>query len=192
MSDDTKTKDARSRNHKLGIKLATVVVVMLGFSYLLVPLYDVICDITGLNGRTGVVSAAAQQEQVEQATDDRLVTVEFLVHSTSDGLWRFEPETSSMRVQPGKHYSINYVATNKQDVSAVAQAVPSVSPVAAAVHFNKVECFCFTEQAFAPNESRKMPVTFVVNKSLPGKVKIMSLAYTFYDITDAHASDQKG
>lgn len=188
--DKNQPTSQSAKNRQLGIKLTVVAAGMLGFSYLLVPLYDIICDITGLNGRTGVVAEATANEQT--ADVDRLVAVEFLAHTTSDGLWRFEPEMAGMQVHPGKSYTMNYIAVNLQDDDAVAKAVPSVAPVKAAAHFNKIECFCFTSQAFAPGERRAMPVTFRVNKTLPGQVKIISLAYTFYDITDKQKGQNHG
>ena len=172
-------------NRKTGMKLGVVVIAMLGFSYALVPLYDVICDITGLNGRTGV--AAAGRAAALPTDMEREVTVEFLSHVNQSGAWRFAPEVRRMRVTPGKQYTMNYIATNLRDASAAAQAVPSVAPTAAATYFNKIECFCFARQAFDQGERRLLPVTFVVNPQLPERIKLISLAYTIFDALERSA-----
>ena len=96
-----------------------------------------------------------------------------MVHGT-------KPVTRSLEVHPGKAYTINYIARNELDVDRVAQAVPSVAPGNAAKYLNKIECFCFTEQAFKGNEERLMPVTFMVDPKLPEHVKTITLSYTFF------------
>ena len=175
------TKNKARLNRKLILKLGVIVFAMLGFSYALIPLYDIICDITGLNGRTGVISGEVESKPVDL---DRYVSVEFLSHINGTSGWTFTPDAQKIQVQPGKQYTMSYTATNLQDSSAVAQAVPSVAPVSAARHFNKIECFCFTSQAFKGNEQRALWVTFVVDPSLPQNIKVISLAYTFYDVTE--------
>lgn len=182
-------------NRKTGLKLGAVAVLMLGFSYALVPLYDMICDITGLNGKTGVITS----ERADSLTPDkpdaltespgREVLVEFLSHINQSGAWRFTPEKDSLRVRPGKQYTVRYIATNLRQTAAVAQAVPSVAPVSAAAYFNKVECFCFTRQAFEGDEQRPLLVTFVVDPNLPEQVRVISLAYTIFDVTEQPEND---
>jgi cytochrome c oxidase assembly protein subunit 11 len=171
-----------SPSHKrLLVKLALVVLAMFGFGFALVPIYDVICNITGLNGKTGALSA----KQAEGMTVDehRTITVEFLANLNQGLDWEFQPGIKKMRVHPGKLYSVSYHARNLTQHQMVGQAVPSVTPNTAAAYFNKTECFCFTQQSFAAGEGRDMPLTFIVSPDLPERIKTISLSYTFFDVT---------
>lgn len=162
--------------------LFLVPLLMFGFGYLMVPIYNVFCDITGLNGKTGAISISeASQLTVDE---ERLVKVEFTGSLNMYAPWQFEPEVTSMMVHPGKQYSTNYVATNKLAKSLVGQAVPSVSPGRAASYFNKTECFCFVQQSFEAKETREMPLVFIVDPELPKDVDTVTLSYTFFDVTD--------
>lgn len=159
--------------------LLLVVIGMFGFGYALVPLYDVFCEITGLNGKPGVVQAQALGKGVDQS---REVTVEFIGNVNSSLKWQFYPLSKRMQVHPGKVYETTYYAKNLSDVDVVGQAVPSVTPAVGSKHFNKTECFCFTRQAFAAGEGREMPVRFVVDTGLPKEISTLTLAYTFFKV----------
>ncbi len=156
-------------------------VLMFGFGYLMVPIYNAFCEMTGLNGKTGTLS----QDQVVQMEVDnvRLVKVEFTGSLNQQAPWEFKPEETSMMVHPGQQYQASYVATNQLDRPVVGQAVPSVSPGRAASHFKKTECFCFVQQAFEAGETRHMPLVFVVDAALPDNVDTVTLSYTFFDVT---------
>ena len=172
---------------KLALKLAAVTVVMFAFGFGLVPLYDVICDVTGLNGKTGrITQAQLEARAVDERNSDkqRVVTVEFVAGLNRSMNWEFEPVTKKLEVHPGKAYTVNYLVRNHNTVRTVGQAVPSVAPTEAARFFNKIECFCFSEQALEANEQQLMPVRFVVDNELPPHIETVSLAYTFFDITD--------
>jgi cytochrome c oxidase assembly protein subunit 11 len=159
------------------LKLAGITVAMFGFGYLLVPIYEVFCDITGLGGRT-----SNQAATVDIAPDmSRSVRVEFVASVNANGPWEFRPEVTSMTVHPGQMYTTTYWARNLRDLDVVGHAVPSVAPGTAARYFNKTECFCFTEQQFAPNEGRDMPVIFIIDPDLPAHVETVTLSYTFFD-----------
>jgi cytochrome c oxidase assembly protein subunit 11 len=159
------------------LKLAGITVAMFGFGYLLVPIYEVFCDITGLGGRT-----SNQAATVAIAPDmSRSVRVEFVASVNANGPWEFRPEVTSMTVHPGQMYTTTYWARNLRDLDVVGHAVPSVAPGTAARYFNKTECFCFTEQQFAPNEGRDMPVIFIIDPDLPAHVETVTLSYTFFD-----------
>ena len=154
---------------------------MFGFGYLMVPIYDVLCDITGLNGKTGAISESqASQLSVDE---DREIRVEFTSSLNQYAPWQFKPKVASMMVQPGKQYVTSYVATNTLDKKLTGQAVPSVAPGRAAKYFNKTECFCFVQQTFAANETRDMPLVFVVDPYLPEDVDTVTLSYTFFDVS---------
>ncbi|MDC0435273.1 cytochrome c oxidase assembly protein [bacterium] len=165
---------------KVAGKMLGVAVAMFGFGYLMVPMYDIICDITGLNGKTGRVSVESVASTSAAAAEERTVTVEFVSSINQSGAWVFEPEVKSMVVQPGKLYSTSYYAENLSDNYVVAQATPSVSPFAAAKYFNKTECFCFTRQPFDGKSSKDMPVTFIIDEDLPINIDRVTLSYTFF------------
>ncbi len=166
-----------------------VTVAMFGFGYAMVPLYNIICDITGLNGKTGRVTVAEVGSPAVAATDavdaaPREVIVEFVASVNNGAGWKFEPTESRMTVTPGELYQTSYRAENLSNATAVGQATPSVSPFAAARYFNKTECFCFTRQVFEPRGARDMPVVFVIDKDLPINVDRVTLSYTFFNSPD--------
>jgi cytochrome c oxidase assembly protein subunit 11 len=173
--------DARERseaNRRVVRRLAFVVVGMFGFGFALVPLYDVFCDITGINGKTGRI--AVEEALSEVVDEDRLVTVEFLATVNSDLPWEFRPLVKRISVHPGEVTEVNYFARNRTGRMVTGQAVPSLAPGLAAKYFNKTECFCFTRQTLGPDEAKNMPLRFVVDPELPEEVRTVSLSYTFY------------
>jgi cytochrome c oxidase assembly protein subunit 11 len=169
------------KNSKLVTKLLIIVLGMFGFGYALVPIYDVLCDITGINGK---VDLEASSETVYEIDKSRVITVEFISSLNKNIPMVFRSETKKMTVHPGGYYTVNYFAENKTGKNMVAQAIPSISPGAAAEFFKKTECFCFTEQKFAAHESKTMPVRFVVDPELPERYKTITLAYTFFNNTE--------
>lgn len=167
-------------HRRLVYRLILLVVAMFGFGFMLVPLYDVICDITGLNGKTGRATA----EQVTQGPDlGREITVKFVASINEVAPWIFSPNDKELKVHPGGVYTTSYYAENKTNRMLVGQAAPSVSPREASLYFKKMECFCFTRQPFEPNEGRDMPVQFVIDRDIPSHVNTVILSYTFFDIT---------
>jgi len=166
--------------HKvLSAKLVLLAVAMFAFGYIVMPpLYRVICDITGLNGRTNSVAAVAPDQQV---VSDRVITVEFVSVINSAAAWSFKPAQFSMEVVPGKTYEAHYTAVNLTGRPAVGQAVPSVAPSSAAKYFNKIECFCFTKQEFEAAGSKEMPLIFFVEPDLPRSIDTITLSYTYFD-----------
>ena len=164
---------------KVAGKMLALAIGMFGFGYAMVPIYDIICDVTGLNGKTGRVSIESVASTTATA-EERTVIVEFVSSINQSGAWVFEPEVKTMVVQPGKLYSTSYYAENLSDDYVVAQATPSVSPFAAAKYFNKTECFCFTRQAFEGKSSKDMPVTFIIDEDLPINIDRVTLSYTFF------------
>lgn len=162
---------------------------MFGFGFALVPLYDVFCEWTGLNGRTASGPVAA--DVAFSIDTDRLVTVEFIANINQNLPWEFHPEVARMQVHPGQVYTTRYFARNRTGDAMVGHAVPSVTPGSAARHFQKTECFCFTEQRFEGGEGRWMPVQFVVAPELPDKFGIVTLSYTFFDSGKAAPAQNK-
>lgn len=171
-------QERASANSKVVKRLSIAAVAMFGFGFALVPLYDVFCEVTGLNGKTGRIE---QEEALGQTVDeDREVTVEFLATVHSDLPWEFKPMVRKVRVHPGEVTEINYFARNNTGEVVTGQAVPSVAPGQAAKYFSKTECFCFTRQALGPGEGKEMPLRFIVDPELPENVRTVSLSYTFY------------
>jgi cytochrome c oxidase assembly protein subunit 11 len=155
---------------------------MFGFGYALVPIYDVFCDITGLNGKT---ASEAVVEEVYEVDLNREITIEFITSlPRSTPTMEFRAEKNKIKVHPGQYYTVNFYAENKTDKKMISRAVPSVTPGLAAEYLKKTECFCFTEQTFEPNEVKLMPVRFVIDPELPARYKTITLAYTFFDNTE--------
>ncbi len=173
MSRNLQEAKRRTLRHTL-----LIVGLMSLFVFALVPLYGVLCDVTGLNGKP----RNAPQRTVDISPDtSRTVTVEFLASVNESMPWDFRPSVARMTVHPGQVRQTSFVARNRSAHAMVGQAIPSVSPGLAALHFKKTECFCFTEQKFISGEEREMPLVFMVDKDLPEHISTVTLAYTFFD-----------
>lgn len=165
-------------NRSLMIKLVLVALGAFGFGFALVPLYDVLCTITGVANKANLTQAARIAEHPDEA---REVTVEFVAQVPSVGSWEFAPVVTSMKVHPGRLYEATYTARNLSGRDTYGQAVPDVAPSKASAYFRKTECFCFTPQHFTATENKTMPVRFIVDPALPEYIDRITLAYTFYD-----------
>ncbi|HUQ74608.1 MAG TPA: cytochrome c oxidase assembly protein [Burkholderiales bacterium] len=167
----------QAQNRKLFIRLAIIAAGMFGFGYALVPFYYQICAAWGINS-FGEVRAAPANTQVDGA---RTIIIEF--DSNAHGLpWRFKPVVNHIEVHPGQLATVEYEVINDRATPVTAQAVPSYGPPHAGEYFQKVECFCFKEQTLAPGETRRMPVTFVVDPKLPKDINSIALSYTFFEV----------
>ncbi|MCQ4259640.1 cytochrome c oxidase assembly protein [Stutzerimonas stutzeri] len=159
-------------------RLLLVVVAMFAFGFALVPIYDVMCQAFGINGKT-----AGAYSGTQKVNEAREVRVQFLATNASGMLWEFKPIADQLSVNPGSSREMRFIAYNPTDKPMTAQAVPSVSPSKAAAYFHKTECFCFTQQVLQPGERIEMPVRFIVDQDLPADVRHLTLAYTLFDIT---------
>ena len=177
MSNRADNSPAGKDNRKVITRLMFVIVGMFGFGFALVPIYDVFCDLTGLNGKTGDKVTLSEEVKVDES---REITVEFVASLNANMPWEFKPVTKSVKVHPGQPARVEYVARNLASDAIVGNAVPSVAPGLAAPYFQKTECFCFTEQKLEAGEAKNMPVVFVVDPELPEDVKTISLSYTFF------------
>jgi len=173
------------RDPWLPAKLAALALGMFAFGFALAPLYSMFCAVVGV-GNGGLTNEA--QAVTLDPDPNRTVTVEFLTVANSGQPWTFEPDAPSMQVHPGELNTATFYAVNNTQHAVVAQAVPSISPSYAAKYFRKTECFCFTPQRFEAGEGRDMIVRFVVDRALPAHVDTLTLAYRFFDITDAAAA----
>ena len=170
MGDKTKIK-------KTTIMLFFITLLMFGFGYAMVPLYDVFCQITGLNGKTVNVVTETNDKRI---VSDRIVRVQFDSNVNGDLPWRMKAKQVIMNVQPGKFYEATYTVENMYNGDVVGQAIPSVMPGEASLYFKKSECFCFVNQLLAAGETKEMVVRFEVDKDLPEDVDLLTLSYTFF------------
>jgi cytochrome c oxidase assembly protein subunit 11 len=172
---------AKRKHSRLVAKLTVVVLAMFGFGFALVPIYRVICDITGFGGKLSDQPAAVAAGDAE-VDRDRLVTVEFVAVVNGNAGWKFRPAVAKMQVHPGELYTTSYRAENVLDRQLVGQASYNVAPGKAARHFAKPDCFCYTRQVFEAGERRDMNVTFFIDPKLPKDVQTVTLSYTFFDV----------
>ncbi len=167
--------------NKTILKTALFAVLMFGFAFALIPLYNTFCEITGLNGKTsGQVEADLVKNQV--IDENRKVIVQFDASVNSELNWEFRPIELQKEIIPGKFYHTKFYAKNLSNKDITGQATYSVSPAKASLYFNKTECFCFTKQTLKAHEEVEMPVTFIVDTKLAKEVKIMTLSYTFFKL----------
>lgn len=174
--------EREAANRRLVGKLLWVIAGAVLFTIALVPLYNVMCEITGFNGKTA--GAADQASKTMKVDATRTITVEF-TSSVMPGLpWDFAPKQNSIKVHPGQIELTTYVAKNIANHEVVGQAIPSVSPGQASLYFKKIECFCFQRQALKPGESKEMPLTFFVSPDLPKHIETITLSYAFYSAVE--------
>jgi cytochrome c oxidase assembly protein subunit 11 len=167
------------------LKLLMVPIGMFGFAFALIPLYDVLCDVTGLNGQLGN-SQVDYSKVVNYAVDEnRHVTVDFTSAISTGFPINFYPKTKKMEVIPGKMYTVEYIAENRSNEVIVGQAVPSIAPGVAALHFKKLECFCFSKQVFQPKKPVVMAVRFVIEPDLDKSIHNITLSYNFFKIDES-------
>jgi cytochrome c oxidase assembly protein subunit 11 len=170
-------RDVSAANRQMLKKLLAVTVVMFGFGYALVPMYEKICEVTGIRNLLKADALPANT----QIDTSRLVTVE--LDSNTRGLpWTFKPVAGSLRVHPGELTTVEYEVRNNLDRPVTGQAIPSYAPDEAGRYFLKMECFCFQQQTLAPGEVRRMPVVFLIDPALPASVGTISLSYTFFEV----------
>ncbi|GIU29628.1 cytochrome c oxidase assembly protein [Shewanella schlegeliana] len=175
------SKFKRKSNRQLIIVLIIGAVGMFGFGFALVPLYDVLCDALGINGKTQSTASVYQSVVVDES---RTVTIEFMSQVQSDMPWTFTPQVNTMQVHPGELIRTHFVATNISGQHIIGQAIPSVSPGQGAAYFNKTECFCFNQQVLKANAAAELPLIFFVDPQLPESISTLTLSYTLYNITD--------
>ena len=164
-------------NRRTLTRLSIVAVAMFGFGFALVPFYDHICRALGINSMV-----EKSEGPVNTKVDlSRKVTIE--LDANSHGMpWRFQPVVRHLEVHPGELVHIEYEVANVRSAAVTGQAVVSYGPAYAGQYVRKLECFCFTQQTLSAGETRRMPVTFVLDASLPADVSTLTLSYTFFEI----------
>lgn len=175
--------ELRRENRGLLTRLSIVAVGMFGFGFALVPFYDHICRALGINSLT----ARAEIPANTQVDTSRLITIE-LDANAHNMPWQFRPLVRHLQVHPGQLVQVEYEIANVRSAPVTGQAVPSYGPVHSGAFVRKLDCFCFTQQTLGPGETRRMPVSFTVDASLPADIHSMTLSYTFFEVAGAAAS----
>jgi len=160
-------------------RLIIAVPLMFAFGFALVPLYDVFCEVTGINGKV------FQSENAEKLLTDqgRPLGLQFISTNNENMPWTFEPSEEVMTISTGQYYTATFYVKNTTDKKMTAQAVPSVAPSNAAAHLKKLECFCFEQQPLDGESEAQMPLQFIVDQDLPADIKTITLSYTLFDVT---------
>ena len=148
--------------------------------FIMPPLYDVFCDITGIGGKTG-----GRYQASESGVDmGRTVKVQFVATNNGAMPWEFTPRVYEVTVHPGEPTKAVFFAKNRTGRDMIAQAIPNVTPFNAAEYFHKTECFCFNQQPLEAGEEADLPLVFIVDRDLPRAIKTITLSYTLFDVTD--------
>lgn len=164
-------------------KLAVTAVAMFAFVFVvMVPLYDTLCQVLGINGKT---QGKVDYETVQAGVDEsRTVKVQFVASNAEGMVWAFRPTQTQLKVHPGAVNTTQFFAQNPTAEHMVAQAVPSIVPARAAAYFHKTECFCFNQQPLDGGKTAEMPLQFIVDRDLPADIHTITLSYTIFDVTE--------
>jgi len=177
--------ETRKANRALTWQLSFFALGFLGFGFALVPLYDVLCEVTGYGSRQNLTQVS--NETNAASGEQRDITVEFVSTLPTVGEWEFRAAEKSAKIRTGQLYSAKFVAKNLLAKASTGQAVPSIAPHNAAQYFHKTECFCFTPQHFTALQERELTVRFVVDSHLPANVDRITLAYSMYGVQQVAA-----
>ena len=173
-----------SRDAAVAAACGAFVAIMVGAAYAAVPFYNWFCRATGFNGTTQVAEAAPTSAPLE-----RTIAVRFDSNVAGGLPWKFEPEQTQIEVRIGEVVTVYYTVTNQSARATIGQAAYNVAPLTVGSYFQKINCFCFTEQTMAPGETRQMPVVFYVDPALVKDsdndgLNTITLSYTFYPVRD--------
>jgi cytochrome c oxidase assembly protein subunit 11 len=184
--------ETQRRNRRTALLLGGMVGLMFGFGFAMVPLYNLLCQVTGTQSialRTAAGKDRVTREGVDTA---RLVTVKFDTTVNPNLPWEFAPATSMLKVHPGRIYEVNFVARNRSSATVTSQAIPSVAPWQANPYFSKLECFCFQRQTLEGKASTEMPLRFMVTRQLPDEINSLTLSYSLMRLQPGQATDTEG
>ena len=161
--------------------LCFAVLGMFTFSFALVPLYNVFCEVTGLNGKIELRATNDKNIEIDNGRD---ISIQFVSHNNEEMPWAFKPSKDNIQIKTGKYHTATFYVKNTTNKRMVAQAIPSVAPSNAAAHLKKLECFCFEQQELAPGEEALLPVRLIFDDELPSSINSVVLSYTIFDVTD--------
>jgi len=181
MNEVTKNPALQRRHRVLAAWCAALVVAMVGAAYAAVPLYRLFCQVTGFDGTPRIAARAPD------TVLDKTVTVRFDANVAPGLPWRFEPVQNTVTVRIGESMLVFYRATNTSDRTVRGTATYNVLPEVAAVYFNKIQCFCFTEQVLEPGQTVQFPVSFFIDPEIVNDLNArnlthVALSYTFYPV----------
>ncbi len=176
-------KSQLKRNRETFRKLTIIALLMFGFGYALVPLYEKICEVAGIN------QVAKPDEIVNTQVDtSRTIVMEFDANVRGDIAWQLSPRERKRTIHPGELVQVVFDLKNASDVPVLAQAIPSYGPQRAGLYVKKLDCFCFTQQEIAAGQHRELQVVLVVEPSIPADVHTVTLSYTMFEIEGADRS----
>ncbi|MBE8182678.1 MAG: cytochrome c oxidase assembly protein [Candidatus Portiera sp.] len=188
MSIKNKQEEQKQRGiRRTLIKSLIGLVFMFGFAFALVPIYDVLCEVTGLNGRSQFLTNPVKQKNIDKVVVDysRKIKLQFDASNNKHVPIEFEPNQRNTLINPGDIKTFTYRVKNTTGKDMVLQAIPSTSPNEVASYLRKIECFCFNQQPLAAGEEAELSVRLYIHSSLPKEINAMTLSYTLYDITEA-------
>ncbi|HQR59011.1 MAG TPA: cytochrome c oxidase assembly protein [Azonexus sp.] len=186
------THPVAPNNQRLVRRLLLLVAAAFAFAFALVPLYNVLCEATGFNGKTagqkpirdGFGVGGLKTESAPAASVDvtRKITVEF-TGTVMPGLpWDMRPLTFKLDAHPGELQQVTYLVRNTSNREITGQAVPSITPGQAAQYFDKIECFCFSQQTLGPGEAQEMPLAFIIKPGISRDITHITLSYAFFGV----------
>lgn len=174
-------QEQKKQNKSLVYRLLGITGGMFLFAYALVPIYNVFCDITGINGKTRG-QALYNNVKVDK---QRVITVEFITNVNRGMPWEFRPLVKSIEVHPGELNEVHFYAKNRSKQDIVGQSIPSIAPGEAALYLNKTECFCFDQQRLKAGEEAEMPVKFYLDADIPKDIDRLTLSYQLFNVSDS-------
>jgi cytochrome c oxidase assembly protein subunit 11 len=172
-------------NKKHPLLLAGLAISMFGFAFALVPIYNVICEITGINGKTSAQASLLEEIGLAGVPIDREIRIEFLAKAARGMPWEFRPQDGALSVRPGEMHHMTFYVRNRAQKTITGQAVPSVSPGQASLYLKKIECFCFEQQELTAGDELEMGVSFIIDPDIPAEINELTLSYTMFNVTHA-------
>ena len=172
-----------TKNKLVVPSLVAASLLMLGFGFALVPLYDLMCDAFGINGKTENLAVTYDPSNVS-VDSSRTIELRTVVVNNESMPWKMLSSAKSINIHPGQVYQLSYKIANPTQNSMTAQAIPSVSPGRAARYLKKIQCFCFNNMSLDPQEESEANVVFYIDPEIPDYVRSMVLSYTLFDVTD--------
>ncbi len=168
------------RHRKVVLALLAIFFGMFAFGFALVPLYNAVCRLTGLNGKGVEAVSSAYAGLVDEA---RTVNVQFISNTSSKLPFAFRPDAGAITVHPGELYATSFFAENQSGGDVTAQAIATYAPGEAAKYVHKTQCFCFSKESFGPHESKHMPVRFYIDPAIPADITTVTISYTYFNVT---------